>query len=48
MIHEDVLGLIRLLDTKAATMFCPIKHILIRCPLLPFNVGAKPSTARLP
>ena len=48
MIHDDVLGLIRLLDTKAATMFCPIKHILIRCSLLPFSVGAKPSTVWLP
>lgn len=32
-IHEDVLGLIQLPDTKAATIFCAIKDILIRCSL---------------
>ena len=29
IIHEDVLGLIQLPDTKAATIFCAIKDILI-------------------
>ena len=33
IIHEDVLGLIQLPDTKAATIFCTIKDILIRCSL---------------
>ena len=33
IIHEDVLGLIQLPDTKAATIFCAIKDILIRCSL---------------
>ena len=32
-IHEDVLGLIQLPDTKAATIFGAIKDILIRCSL---------------
>ena len=32
-IHEDVLGLIQLPDTKAVTIFSSIKDILIRCVL---------------
>lgn len=32
-IHEDVLGLIQLPDTKAMTIFCALKDILIRCSL---------------
>ena len=32
IIHEDVLGLIQLPDTKAAAIFCAIKDIL-RCSL---------------
>lgn len=33
VIHEDVLGLFQLPDTRAATIFSAIKHILIRCTL---------------
>ena len=33
IIHEDVLGLIQLPDTKAKTIFSAIKDILIRCSL---------------
>ena len=32
-IHEDILGLIRLPDTKALTIFSAIKDVLIRCSL---------------
>ena len=32
-IHEDVLGLIQLPDTKSVTIFCAIKDVLIRCSL---------------
>ena len=35
-IHEDVLGLFQLPDTKAATIFSCIKDILIRC-MLPLS-----------
>ena len=31
VIHEDVLGLFQLPDTRAATIFSAIKDILIRC-----------------
>ncbi len=30
-IHEDILGLVQLLDTKAATTFKATNYILIRC-----------------
>lgn len=33
IIHEDVLGLFQLLNTRAATIFSAIKDILIRCTL---------------
>jgi len=33
-IHEDVLGLVQLPDTKSETLFRVIKDILIRCTLL--------------
>ena len=32
-IHEDILGLIKLPDTKTLTLFSAIKDVLIRCSL---------------
>ena len=36
-IHEDVLGLVQLPDTKLETLFSVIKDVLIRC-TLPFSM----------